>query len=127
MTVLVGMKLLRQFAIKLGELIGLHVLHAGYQDVEWSVQELVHDVHLVTCQRVVRMIPQISSHVLHCSLIDILFDSGQTFGFEGMCRAARISARPLVTLICSMSLLALIKKLTLHLLSCLAEHFLLHL
>jgi hypothetical protein len=37
MAVLVRVKLLRQFAVKLGELSGLHVLHARHQDVNRGV------------------------------------------------------------------------------------------
>ena len=48
MTILVWVKLLRQFAIKLGELGGLHLFHARYEHVRWGVQELVDNVDLVT-------------------------------------------------------------------------------
>lgn len=49
--VFIGVKLLRQFTVKLGELSGLHLLHARYQHVDWAVEELVHNVDLVLMQR----------------------------------------------------------------------------
>lgn len=49
-SVLVRVELLRQFAVKLGELSGLHLLHARNQHLDWAVEELVYDVDLVLLQ-----------------------------------------------------------------------------
>ena len=50
MTILVRVELLRQFAVKLGELVWLHLMHAGDQHVNRSIQELVNNVNLLTLQ-----------------------------------------------------------------------------
>jgi hypothetical protein len=47
MTILVWVKLLRQFTIKLGELGGLHLFHARYEHFRGRVQELVDNVDLI--------------------------------------------------------------------------------
>ena len=41
MIVLVWMELNRQFTMELGELVGLHLLHALQEHILWCIQELV--------------------------------------------------------------------------------------
>lgn len=82
MAVLVGVKLLRQFTVELGEIVGVHLLHSGHEDVDRGVQKLVDDVDLVTMNGVIgRTGPHEGFHLLDRSLVYFLLNCCKTLGF----------------------------------------------
>lgn len=125
MAVLVRVKLLRQFTVELGELSRLHGLHARYQHVDWGVQELVDNVHLVAVLRgfsFKRL--QVCFRLVYCSLVNLLLNVGHAFSFVGL--RHRLGAKLRIASVSSLSLLErIVSHLTFHFLSCFAEHFLL--
>jgi len=85
MDVLIGVKLLRQFTVKLGELSGLHLLHARYQHVDRAVEELVHNVDLVLMQRwISRAALKVRFHLLHSSLVHLTLNGRQALTFANL-------------------------------------------
>ena len=126
MTVLVGMKLLRQFAIKLGELIGLHLMHARNQHIDRRIQELVHDVYLFALQwAVCRTGPQIGFHRIHRSFVYFLLNRGQTIAIIALIMRVRIKPRMAIKTLPGIK--EVVFEFFLHFFSGLSEHLLLHL
>jgi hypothetical protein len=137
MTVLVRVKLLRQFPVELGERCGLHLLHARYQHLYRGVQELVHYVNLITVShrlaRNVRVALWMRMHVLprkaHSSLVDLLFNRRELLSFR-LVRILCVSMwhKLLIAIVKTVTCLSLrsIIEFLLHLFVSLAEHFLLH-
>lgn len=105
MVVLVWVELLRQFAVKLGQLSRLHLIHAGNQHINRSVQELVDDVHLFALQGAVRRAcPQVGFHLVNRGFVDFLLDHSQAITLESSgllmigikTRMAAVAALPVV-------------------------------
>ena len=129
MAILVRVKLLRQFTVKLGKLSGLHLLHAGNQHVNRTVKELVHYVDLVLLLKgICRAAPQVCFHLLHRSFVDFLLNRRQTLSFSRFGMPLRVCTKLLITRVSSLTLVeAVVLQLAFHLLSSFPEHLFLHL
>lgn len=129
MNILVGVKLLRQFAIKLGELSGLHLLHARYQHVDRAVKELVYNVDLVLMQRRIgRAALKVRFHLLHRSLVHLTLNSRQALTLANLGLPVCVGAKLLIASVSTLRLLQSVAlKLTLHILASFPKHLLLHL
>ena len=127
--ILVRVKLLRQFTVKLGKLSGLHLLHAGNQHVNRTVKELVHYVDLVLLLKgICRAAPQVCFHLLHRSFVDFLLNRRQTLSFSRFGMPLRVCTKLLITCVSTLTLVeAVVLQLTFHLLSSFLEHLFLHL
>lgn len=75
MAILVRVELLRQFAVELGEIRGLHVLQSRDQHVLGCVQELKHQEHLLLHSSSVlgALLLNISFGLLGCLLVNLSF------------------------------------------------------